>query len=118
MKATLSRKTEVETIALKSGESFAKQTAIFEWSESGKDGTEYDRMLAVEFSGKGLQHLATVDVGDLCEVKYDVGSREWTAKDGKVRYFTTAKGWFVKKAEDVSDEPLPSQVEDNDGLPF
>jgi hypothetical protein len=115
---TLAIKHEPDTIPLRNGESFTKQIAVFKWTESGKDGKDYDKMLMIEFAGKGMQHLATVEVGDVCEVSFDVSSREWADKNGEVRYFTTAKGWFVKKAEDVSEEPLPSQVDDNDGLPF
>jgi len=100
--------------------------------------SEEDRFpqnVAFEFLKERADMLNGIREADRVSVRFDISSREWTAPDGTVKYFTSLRAWKIEKPDEAG-APAPRQAppsasaaapamprdsattEGNDDLPF
>ncbi|MEH0007427.1 MAG: DUF3127 domain-containing protein [Flavobacteriales bacterium] len=90
---------------------------------------QYPQTLAIEFVQERINLLNDIKTGDSVKISINLRGREWTAPDGKVRYFNTIQGWRIEnldaaKATAAPPEPagenadLTRDEEEEDDLPF
>lgn len=58
---------------------------------------QYPQYPMFEFSQDRTSLLDAFRPGDEVEVSFDLNGREWTSPQGEVKYFTTLRGYMVKK---------------------
>jgi hypothetical protein len=59
----------------------------------------YPQYPSFEFAQDRTSLLDGVQAGDEVEVSFDLNGREWTSPQGEVKYFTTLRGYNIKKVE-------------------
>ncbi len=90
---------------------------------------QYPQTLDIEFVQERISLLNDVKEGDSVRISINLRGREWTAPDGKVRYFNTIQGWRIEsldapKAAAAPPEPADENVDltreegEEDDLPF
>lgn len=57
-------------------------------------------------------------VGDMVDCSINLRGREWTNKEGEVKYFNTIECWKCFKAEGSETPATPQQEQAPDDLPF
>lgn len=89
---------------------------------------QYPQHISVEFIQDNCELLNGCNIGDLVTIGINLKGREWTNKEGVVKYFNTIQGWRLDK--DVSTDPVkrnpiqeviqpaPTSVQQPDDLPF
>ncbi|MCL1910364.1 MAG: DUF3127 domain-containing protein [Kiritimatiellaeota bacterium] len=60
----------------------------------------FPQNVAFEFLKERADMLEGVNESDRVTVHFDISSREWTAPDGAVKYFTSLRAWKLDKADE------------------
>ena len=99
---------EVQSGTSKAGKDWKKLTFVGETSE------QYNNLYAFELFGEEKVDNFTKfnKVGDNVDVDFNVSTREWEGK-----YFTSLSAWKVFKAQEQTQESVPT-AETQDDLPF
>ena len=88
---------------------------------------QYPQQISVEFIQDKCEVLNGYNVGDNVTIGINLKGREWTNKEGVVKYFNTIQGWRVDKSVSESAPktepanpvpPAPTSVQQPDDLPF
>lgn len=87
---------------------------------------QYPQHVTFQFTQDKCDMLDKYKVGDHVTVKFNLQGREWTSPSGDVKYFNTLQGWFITKAEGVSNQPQAAAASQSgvrgvgpvDDLPF
>jgi len=91
---------DIETISDK----FKKRVVIVETDET------YPQKLSIEFINDKTVIFGGYKVGDYVKIGINLRGREWTDKQGVVKYFNSIAGWRIDKADaPVAVETEPSQ---------
>jgi len=69
-----------------------------------EDNPQYPQYVLFELSGKRLDALDGFAVGDAVEVEFNLRGREWTGRNGEVKYFNSLDVWSI---EPVGGKPRP-----------
>jgi hypothetical protein len=97
-------------------EKFSKRVLVL------NDGhADYPQLVSFEFVNDKTQLLDGIKHNEEVEVSFGLRGREWTSKDGEVRYFNTLSAFNVEKCSKNVDKKSPSKpepVKEQDGLPF
>ena len=102
---------EVEQIT----EKFSKRLVVI------NDGHEdYPQVVPFELVNDKTQLADNISVGDEVTVSFNLRGREWTAKDGTVKYFGTNNAFNIEGGSGAPQKAAPvAAEEDEDGdLPF
>lgn len=75
---------------------FSKQELVLDI-----DDGKYSQKVSFEVTGKALDSLAQFSIGDSVEVNYNLRGREWTNKDGEVKYFNSLSVWKISDDLDL-----------------
>ena len=92
----------------KLSDKFKKRSVVVETDE------KYPQKLSIEFVNDKTVIFGGFKVGDDVKIGINLRGREWTDKQGVVKYFNTIAGWKIDKNEPSND----SQPKDDDDLPF
>jgi single-strand DNA-binding protein len=60
---------------------------------------QYPQYPSFEFAQDRTSLLDGTQPGEEVEVSFDLNGREWTSPQGEVKYFTTLRGYNIKKVE-------------------
>jgi len=71
----------------------------------------YPQHILCEFTKDKCSLLDSYNVNQLVTVSININGREWTNKDGEVKYFNTIQAW---KIEAVGGQPVSSGVPASD----
>lgn len=99
-------------------EKFSKRDLIL----TTDGNTDYPQHIAIQFTQDRVSLLDGLAPGDEIDVSINIRGREWTSKEGVVKFFNTIEGWKFDAASSDS-EPAPAAATDNNGnklddLPF
>jgi hypothetical protein len=125
------------------GNTYSKQRVIFDCATYDQyTGEPRSNFPSIDFSGKSLETIAQLNVGDMVEVSFGLKGRFYKAKDtGEEKHFTSIEGFRIQKvgqgqapqspfapsptpdpfAPAPAQAPLPStagQADDDTDLPF
>ena len=104
-------------------ERFSKREFVLELS----DKSQYSQYVLFQLTGDRVNAIDGLKAGDQVRVEFNLRGREWTSKQGEVKYFNSLEVWTVEaeaaggarsKARD-DEPPLPTHepVFDDD-VPF
>lgn len=99
-------------------DSFKKRTLVVTTQD------EYPQHIIIEFVQDKCGVLDNYNAGDEVEVLINIRGREWTSKDGEIKYFNSIQGWKINKSGgQQSSEPNNTvsdrgDVDGGDDLPF
>lgn len=84
---------------------------------------QYPQQISVEFIQDKCEVLNGYNVGDHVTIGINLKGREWTNKEGVVKYFNTIQGWRIEGSEAKTEPtnpvpPAPTSVQQPDDLPF
>lgn len=84
---------------------------------------QYPQHISVEFIQDNCELLNGCNIGDLVTIGINLKGREWTNKEGVVKYFNTIQGWRLDKSVVKTEPanpvpPAPTSVQQPDDLPF
>ena len=84
---------------------------------------KYPQHLSIQFTQDSVGLLDGLAPGDEIDVSINLRGREWTSKEGVVKYFNTIEGWRIESSGSGSGAPQASVGVDkngnsNDDLPF
>lgn len=94
------------------------------------NSSQYPQHIMFELTQDKCSLLDSYQVGQEVKVYFNLRGREWTDKEGKVRYFNSLQAWKLENAgggntnaagsNKSSDAPLEtfSNKSENDDLPF
>jgi hypothetical protein len=88
------------------------------------DSSQYPQFISFQLTQDRCGLLDASNVGDRITVNFNLRGREWTDKQGVVKYFNSLEVWRVETgvSSPASDiPPMPSTFndeEDDGGLPF
>ena len=88
---------------------------------------QYPQKISIEFVQDTAQMINNYKLGDIVDIDINIRGREWTNKEGVLKYFNTIQGWRIKS--DVQQEmkeavtnaqhnPDREPVQAADDLPF
>jgi len=103
---------------------FKKREFVLEVNSNGGDGMVYKDFVQFEAIKTFGETLTYIKPGDEVEVKFSVGGRKYTPKDGgEDKFFISLKSWDVKVlssfgGSSVSDTDSSNFDEDPGDLPF
>ena len=80
----------------------------------------YPQKFQVEFTGELIDLVEDCTSGDMVTIQYNLNGREWKDPQGNFKYFTTIRGWDLKKGTEVKNEDHSPDRDDNEpeDLPF
>ena len=86
----------------------------------------YPQTVLFQFSQDKCEVLNGYKKGQQVEIAFNLRGREWTNKEGEVKYFNTLDAWRIEtlgnqqpQAENSPDQkPLTQVAEESDDLPF
>lgn len=93
------------------------------------DSSQYPQFIQFELTQDKCSILDGFNVGDEVKVLFNLRGREWTSKEGQVKYFNTLQAWRLEKVgamsstssnDSFADAPPASFAagSDTDDLPF
>ncbi len=100
---------------------FRKRTVVVTTEE------QYPQHISVEFIQDKCEVLNGLNVDDVVTIGINLKGREWTNKEGVVKYFNSIQGWRIDKSLNGSEvkteptnlvPPAPTSVQQPDDLPF
>jgi hypothetical protein len=99
-------------------ERFAKREFVLELADNPK----YPQYVLFEVTGDRIGLLESFAVGDEVEVEFNLRGREWTGRDGEVKYFNSLDVWTIERRSGASGgsprrEAKSAPVADDD-VPF
>lgn len=81
--------------------------------------SNYPQKVAFEFTQEATAKLDKISVGEIATVYFNLRGRDWTNKEGVVKYFNTIQGWRVETGAKQKAAIAPMEVPaDCDDLPF
>ena len=63
----------------------------------------FPQNVAFEFLKERADLLDGINESDRVTVRFDISSREWTAADGTVKYFTSLRAWKLDKTDEAGN---------------
>lgn len=84
----------------------------------------YTKKMAFQVSTGNIPAVMALNLGDRVEVGWDVSSREWTNKEGKISWFTSIDLRSIRLADEVPAQSIASTPiaeageSQEDDLPF
>jgi hypothetical protein len=93
-------------------EKFSKRDLIL----TDDSNEKYPQHLAIQFTQDSVNLLDGLNVGEEIDVSINLRGREWTSKEGVVKYFNTIEGWRIENINS-SSAPVAASNESDD-LPF
>lgn len=112
---TLHVKKETQVVS----EKFAKREFVLLDNSS-----QYPQYILFQLTQDRCDFLDTINIGTEIDVYFNLRGREWTSKEGEVKYFTGLEAWKIKVNSEGIDVPHQEQNPDtfvqgvNDNLPF
>ena len=94
------------------------------------DSSQYPQYIQFELTQEKCSLLDSFHEGDEIKVLFNLRGREWTNKDGQVKYFNSLQAWKMEKIEsnvsgntsdsfsEVPPPAFPSSSNEPDDLPF
>jgi hypothetical protein len=79
---------------------------------------EYEQKVSFEFHQDRADALEELNHQDQVEVSFDLRGREWTNKEGEVKYFNTLVGWKFEKLDTPNTPEPAAKTEEEEDLPF
>jgi hypothetical protein len=84
-----------------------------------KTEDKFPQHYQVEFTGDNIDLVEDCTVGDMVTIQYNLSGREWKDPQGNYKYFTSIRGWDLKKGTEVKNEDhSPDRNNEPDDLPF
>lgn len=89
--------------------------------------TRYPQLVLFQLTGKRCEMADGFREGDEIELEFSLRGREWTAKNGDVKYFNSLEIWKLEKAGggggayDPDEPPIPEEpppFSDGEDVPF
>tara|TARA_R100000655_G_scaffold57326_1_gene95651 strand:- start:4304 stop:4660 length:357 start_codon:yes stop_codon:yes gene_type:complete len=97
-------------------DSFRVREFVLERDQSGK----YPQLVLFQATNDACEKLDELHVGDEIEVEFDLRGRQWTNRDGDIKFFNSLKVWrwdVLKRDAPPAPAPAPSPAVDDD-IPF
>ncbi len=97
-------------------DSFRVREFVLERDQSGK----YPQLVLFQATNDACEKLDELHVGDEIEVEFDLRGRQWTNRDGDIKFFNSLNVWrwdVLKRAAPPAPAPAPSPAVDDD-IPF
>ena len=97
-------------------DSFRVREFVLERDQSGK----YPQLVLFQATNDACEQLDELHVGDEIEVEFDLRGRQWTNRDGDIKFFNSLNVWrwdVLKRAAPPAPAPAPSPAVDDD-IPF
>ncbi|HVA99185.1 MAG TPA: DUF3127 domain-containing protein [Bacteroidia bacterium] len=90
------------------------------------NSSQYPQHISFQLTQDKCSLMDTYNVGDELKVFFNLRGREWTAKDGELKYFNSLEAWKLegnsKTAANASSNetanPVVSEQQAEDDLPF
>jgi|SRR5690606_22190880 len=73
---------------------FSKQELVLDI-----DDGKYSQKVSFEVTGKALDSLSQFAEGQQVEVNFNLRGRDWTNKEGEVKYFNSLSVWKITDAD-------------------
>ena len=86
------------------------------------DSSQYPQYINFQLTQDRCELLKDCQIGQQIEVNFNIRGKEWTDKEGKIRYFNSLDVWRIENQENIV-EPLPVipsflDTDEDDVLPF
>ncbi len=96
-------------------DSFRVREFVLERDQSGK----YPQTVLFQATNDACEKLDELNTGDEIEVEFDLRGRQWTNRDGDIKFFNSLNVWHwdVLKRAAPAAPPPPSSAPDED-IPF
>lgn len=75
-------------------ERFAKREFVLELSDNPK----YPQRVLFQLTGERVGAIESFHVGDDVRIDFSLRGREWTGRDGEVKYFNSLDVWTIESA--------------------
>ena len=87
------------------------------------DSSQYPQFINFQLVQDKCELIEGFQVGQRIEVNFNLRGREWTDKNGAIKYFNTLDVWRIVYEESSTETPpIPTFLESNEGdgetLPF
>ena len=84
------------------------------------DSSQYPQYINFQLTQDRCELLKDCQVGQRIEVNFNIKGREWTDKEGNIRYFNSLDVWrIVYEEASVEIPPIPNLLDEEvDTLPF
>lgn len=92
------------------------------------NSSQYPQHIQFELTQDKCSLLDSYKVGDEIKVYFNLRGREWTNKEGQVKYFNSLQAWRLEAmkgggsnnapAQDDAPETFTAKADDTDDLPF
>ena len=83
---------------------FSKREFVLE-TEDGK----YTQTILFESSGRTIEDLDQMRVGDKVNVHFNLRGRKWTNKSGEDKYFNSIHAWKLERVGEKQQTTVPAQ---------
>jgi hypothetical protein len=105
--------------------SWQKITVVLYTAGVKDQGFEYEKYIPVVFFGANARKAEHLNIGDIIDVKAEIGGRMWE-KDDKKNYFLEINGWYCSRVQTAdagtkpSSSPKSNVIDDveSEELPF
>ena len=86
------------------------------------DSSQYPQYINFQLTQDRCELLKDCQAGQRIEVNFNIRGKEWTDKEGNIRYFNSLDVWRIENQENIV-EPLPVipiflDTDEDDVLPF
>lgn len=99
---------EIETLS----EKFKKRAVVVETDE------KFPQKLSIEFINDKTVIFGGFKAGDNVKIGINLRGREWTNKEGVVKYFNSISGWRIDKADTPYATDADASDSAEDDTPF
>lgn len=77
--------------------------------------TKWPQTVEFQATRGEIETLDKIHVGDEIAIKFDIRGREWTGKDGVVKYFNSLDAWEIQL---IKQSPVTKADLDGSDIPF